>query len=266
MPMDMPWTKKQRVAVAELYGPIGGSLKSRTLAPMFKALREDKGVKALVLDIDSPGGSASESDYLYEAIKAVAARKPVVAFIRAVGASGGYYLACAGERIVAQRSAIVGSIGVITIRPQIVELMQKIGVQIGVTATGPLKGMGLPFREESHEERVKSEALINAFFDRFVEVVAAGRRVPRERVLEWATGEVFWASQAKDLGLLDELGNLEQAVAVAARLGNVPEKNAVTVRPRLPLGQRLLQRVASPAGAALRAEVERLLSPRIEYR
>ncbi|HZU75389.1 MAG TPA: signal peptide peptidase SppA [Dehalococcoidia bacterium] len=264
--MELRFLGRPRVAVAELHGAIGGPLKSRTLAPLLKALREDKQIKALVLDIDSPGGSASESDYLYEAIRAVGARKPVVAYIRSVGASGGYFLACAAERIVAQRSAIVGSIGVITIRPQIVELMQKVGVEVDVLATGPYKGMGLPFKKETPEERQKNEALINAFFDRFVDVVAAGRRVPRERALAWATGEVFWASQARDQGLVDELGTLERAIAVAAGLGRVPEKNAVTVKPKLPLGQRLLQQITSPAGAALRAELDRLLAPRIEYR
>ncbi len=264
--MNLPLPNRPRIAVVEIYGTIGGSVRSRTYAPLFKALREDRSIRALVLDIDSPGGSASESDYLYGLIRKTAARKPVIAFIRGTGASGAYFIACAAQRIVAQRSSIIGSIGVITIRPQVQELLEKIGVQVSVTATGPLKGMGLPFREESEQEKAKNEALVGAFFAHFIDVVAAGRRVPKETVRDWATGEVFWAPQALERGLIDELGDLEDAVAVAARLGGVPRKQVVTVRPKLPFPQRLFQRVASASLNAARVEAERLFAPRIEYR
>jgi len=126
--------------------------------------------------------------------------------------------------------------------------------------------MGLPFREESEQERQKFEAMIGSFFEHFLDVVAEGRRVPKETVRGWATGEIFWAPQALDKGLVDELGDLEQAITVAAALGNVPEKNTVTVRPKAPIMQRLLQRSAAAAGTAIRTEIDRLLTPRIEYR
>ncbi|HEY7294496.1 MAG TPA: signal peptide peptidase SppA [Dehalococcoidia bacterium] len=264
--MNLALPNRPRVAVVEMYGTIGGHLRSRTYAPLFKALREERAVRALVLDIDSPGGSASESDYLYSLIRKVAARKPVVAFIRGTGASGAYFIACAAQRIVAQRSSIVGSIGVITIRPQMQELLDKVGIKVSVTATGPLKGMGLPFREESEQEKAKNEALVGTFFEHFLDVVAAGRRVSKETARGWATGEVFWAPQARERGMVDELGDLEHAVAVAAKLGEVPRKNVVTVRPKLPFPQRLLQRVASASLSAAHAEAERLFTPRIEYR
>jgi protease-4 len=264
--MAFPGLTRPKVAVVEVYGTIGGSVRSRHFAPMFKALRENKQVRAVVLDIDSPGGSASESDYLYRSLQLLAAQKPLVAFIRGVGASGSYFLACAGQRIVAQRSSVVGSIGVITIRPQVQELLGKMGVQVNVTATGPLKGMGLPFRPESEEERTKNQAMVDAFFQHFIAVVAEGRHVPETTVRDWATGEVFWGKEALAKGLVDELGELEDAIAVAAKLGHTPEKNVVAVRPRIPLGQRLMQRVASASTAAVRTELERLLAPRIEYR
>ena len=264
--MDVPMVGKSKVAVVEIAGQIGAQVRSRQYAPMLKALREDKRVRAVLLDIDSPGGGASDSDYIYECVRAVQAEKPVVAFIRGTGASGAYFIACAAERIVAQRSAIVGSIGVITLRPQVQQLLDKIGVQINVTATGPLKGMGLPFREESEAERAKTEALITQFFDHFLDVVAAGRKVDRETVRGWATGEIFWAPQALERGMIDELGGLEQALSVAARLGGVSEKNAVTVRPHQPLVQRLLQRSAQAAAQSVAAEAVRLFSARIDYR
>lgn len=264
--MNLTPFSRPRVAVVEMYGAIGGNVRSHTFAPLFKALREDRGIRAVVLDIDSPGGSASDSDYLYGLIRRVARRKPVVAFIRGTGASGAYFIACAAPRIVAQRSSIVGSIGVITIRTQVQELLEKIGVKVSVTATGPLKGMGLPFREESSQEKAKNEALVGAFFEHFIDVVAAGRKRSRDDVRAWATGEVFWAPQALERGMVDELGDLEHAVAVAAKLGGVSHRHAVTVRPKLPFPQRLLQRVASASLHAASAEAERLLAPRVEYR
>lgn len=257
---------KTKVAVVEINGAIGAQVRSRQFAPLFKALREDKAVRAVVLDIDSPGGGASDSDYLYMGVKALAAKKPVVAFIRGTGASGAYLLACAAQRIVAQRSGIVGSIGVITIRPQMQDLLEKIGVQVNVTATGPLKGMGLPFRAETPEEHAKTEALIGQFFEHFIDIVAEGRKVSRDVVRSWATGEIFWATQALERGLVDELGELEAAIAVAAKLGGVSEKRTVSVRPRQPLMQRLLQRSASAAAQAVAGEAVRLFSARIEYR
>ncbi|HLZ73330.1 MAG TPA: signal peptide peptidase SppA [Dehalococcoidia bacterium] len=264
--MNLPLPNRPRVAVVEMNGTIGGGVRSRSYAPLFKALREDRGVRALVLDIDSPGGSASESDYLYGQIRRAAARKPVIAFIRGTGASGAYFIACAGQRIIAQRSSIIGSIGVITIRPQVQELLEKIGVKVSVTATGPLKGMGLPFREESEQEKAKNEALVGAFFEHFIDVVAAGRKVSKETVRGWATGEVFWAPQALERGMVDELGDLEHAVAVAAKLVDISPKQAVTVRPKLPFPQRLLQRAAAASLNAARAEAERLFAARVEYR
>jgi protease IV len=264
--MELPALGKSKVAVVEIAGQIGVQVRSRQFAPMLKALREDKRVRAVVLDIDSPGGGASDSDYIYESVRALQAEKPVIAFIRGTGASGAYFIACAAERIVAQRSAIVGSIGVITLRPQVQQLLDKIGVQINVTATGPLKGMGLPFREETPEEHPKTETLITQFFDHFLDVVAEGRKVDRETARGWATGEIFWAPQALERGMVDELGGLEQALAVAARLGGVSEKNAVTVRPHQPLVQRLLQRSASAAAQAIAGEAVRLFSARVEYR
>ncbi|MHB8575665.1 MAG: S49 family peptidase, partial [Dehalococcoidia bacterium] len=194
------------------------------------------------------------------------AKKPVVAFIRGTGASGGYFLACAAERIVAQRSSIVGSIGVITIRPAITELLGKIGVTVNVEATGPLKGMGMPFRDESAAEKAKNKQLIDAFFEQFLDVVVEGRHVSRETARSWATGEVFWGRQALEKGLVDELGELEHAITVAAKLGDVPEKNVVSVRPHVSISQRLMHRVGSSASTAIRAEIDRWFTPRIELR
>src|SRR5205814_1352287 len=148
------------------------------------------------------------------------------------------------------RASVVGSIGVITIRPVAEEMLSRIGVRVDVTKTGPLKGMGLPFVEVTDEERVKDARMVQQFFDHFVRVVAEGRRVPEATVREWATGEVFWGEEALEKGLVDELGDLERAITLAAAMARIPER-VQRVRPRrAPLVQRL---VGQGAEAAVRA-------------
>jgi protease-4 len=259
--MDLPIIPKKRVAVIDFHGAIGTSIRSQIYVPMLKRLREDDRTKAVVLDIDSPGGSATVSDYLYLELQKLARKKPVISFVRGTCASGSYFLACASSRIIAQRSAIVGSIGVMLIRPEMQELLSKIGVHVAVTTTGPYKGMGLPFRGMTPEEERKNQEMANRFFDHFVSVVAEGRHVAPDVARGWATGEVWWASEALDMGLVDELGDLERATAYAAERAGIAE-HVETVRPSRPLAQRLMSQVAYAWTRAAGAEIERLLSVR----
>jgi protease IV len=256
--MELPFLIKPRVAVVELHGTIGAGIRSQHYVPLLKRLREDQRTHAVVLDIDSPGGSATVSDYIYLEVRKLAEQKPVVAFVRGTCASGSYFVACGASRIIALRSAIIGSIGVMMIRPEVQELLSKVGVHVAVTTTGPYKGMGLPFREMTPEEERKNQELADRFFDQFVGVVAEGRRVPGETARGWATGEVWWAGEAKALGMVDELGDLERATAYAAEKAGIPE-HSETVHPPRPLGQRLITRFASSMAQAAGAEVERLL-------
>jgi protease IV len=262
----LPWLAP-KVAVVELYGTIGGAVRTQQYVPALKALREDRHVRAVVLDIDSPGGSATATDYLYTEVRKLAAKKPVVAFIRGIGASGAYFLAVGAQRIVATHGSVVGSIGVISIRPVAEELLGKIGVQVAVARSGPLKGMGSPFIAMTEEERAKDQAMIDRFFQRFLGVVAEGRKQPVEKVREWATGEVFWGDEALERGMIDELGDLERATQLAARLARIPADRTSTVRPRrLPIFQRLTGQFSESLARAVSAEVERALTARIEYR
>ena len=116
--MAIVMAKRSKIAVVEIHGTIGATVKSPEIEKLLNRVRQDPGFRALVLDIDSGGGSASPSDYIYRAAKRIAGRKPVVACIRGVGASGAYMIACAAHRIVAAPGAIVGSIGVISVRPR----------------------------------------------------------------------------------------------------------------------------------------------------
>lgn len=233
-----------RVAVVELFGSIGGQIKSHQYEHIFTNIAKNDRIRALVLDIDSPGGGVSASDYLYRSVLKVAERKPVVASIRGLGASGAYYISCAANKIVATPGAIIGSIGVISVRPALQELLEKVGVGVNVNKSGPYKDMGAFWRDATDEEQGKMQELIDESYDTFVSIVAQGREMAEAKVREVATGEVFWAPKAKELNLVDELGDLQTAIDLAADMAGAPRK-PVFMRPRKGLRQLLM----NPAGA-----------------
>jgi len=243
------------VAVLRLHGPIVGGGRSADLTELARHLRESRRVPAVVLDIDSPGGSATASDDLFLAFQRLAAKKPLVASIRGTGASGAYLAAMAAQRLLANPTAVVGSIGVISASPRLVKLLERAGVEVSETRAGRLKGMGAPWREESPEEHDKEQQVIEAFYASFVRRVAAGRGLSEERVRELATGEVWLGEQALELGLVDEVGDLERAIEVAAELAHVPARGA-PVRLRRPFLARLVDRFAGRAATALADQVE----------
>src|SRR5690349_13735538 len=201
-----------RVAILRLYGPISGGARSADFVELVRRLRESKRVPAVVLDIDSPGGSATASDDMFLALERLAATKPVIAAIRGTGASGAYLAAMAAHRIVAQPHAIVGSIGVISAGPRLPRLLDRLGITVTENRAGRLKGMGAPWRDDTDEERAKEQAIVDAFYDAFVGRVAIGRRLPEATVRDLATGEIWLGEEAVRLGLVDEVGDLERAV------------------------------------------------------
>ena len=235
--------KRQKIAVVEMHGTIGGSVKSPAFERVLTGVRRDSRIRALVLDIDSPGGGVPASGYLYRAVARIAEEKPVVASIRGVGASGAYLIACASQRIVASPSAIVGSIGVISIRPVLQHLLERLGVSVSVNKSGALKDMGAFWREATPEESQKMQSLIDESYDDFVAKVARSRGMDEASVREVATGEVFWAPKAKEVGLIDELGDLDRAIDLAAELSGAPRR-PVFIRPRRGLRERMLGPVA----------------------
>ncbi len=189
-----------RVAVLRLYGPIGGGARTADWIELVRRLRESKKVPAVVLDIDSPGGSATASDDMFLALERLAAKKPLIAAIRGTGASGSYLAALAAHRIVAQPHAVVGSIGVISAGPRIPQLLERLGISVTENRAGRLKGMGAPWRDETDEERAKEQAVVDAFYDAFVSRVAKGRHLPEATARELATGEIWLGDEAASPG------------------------------------------------------------------
>jgi len=250
------------VAILRLYGPIAGGARTADWIELVRRLRESRRVPAVVLDIDSPGGSATASDDMFLALERLAAKKPLVAAIRGTGASGSYLAAMAARRIVAQPHAVVGSIGVISAGARLPRLLDRLGVSVAENRAGRLKGMGAPWRDETDEERAKEQALVDAFYSAFVARVAIGRHIPEERVRELATGEVWLGEQALELGLVDEIGDLERAVELAAAAAGVPARSA-PVRMRRPILARLAGGFAASLATAAADEIEARLEGRL---
>jgi protease-4 len=264
--IDVPW-QKPRIVVLEISGAIGTQIRGPEMVRAIKLLREDARVQAVVVEIDSPGGSAAVSDMIYRSLQRLGKKKPVVAFTGTAALSGGYLIACAAQKIVSLPTALVGSIGVIFTRPVVEELMQKLGVRMVMTHEGRLKAMFQPWREPTPEETQKVQAMAEEYYDWFVNAVATSRNMSVPAVKEIATGEMFSANRGHEIGLVDELGDFERATDLAKELANVVETPRLQwIRPRRPLLERVLARGASSMAAAIFAEAETRISPRIDFR
>lgn len=210
------------------------SLLARVREELKKAEDDDR-IQALVVRINSPGGTATASDILYRELSAFKARKkiPVVAAIMDVGASGGYYVALAADTIVAHPTTVTGSIGVVMLTLNAEGLLQKVGVAPLAIKSGAKKDMGSPFRGLSDEERQIFQGVIDDLYGRFVTLIAKERRIPEDKVRAFADGRIYTAQQAKELGLVDRVGYLEEAVETAKQAARLPEARVVMYhRPR----------------------------------
>ncbi len=212
---------RDKVAVVELKGLITDSTDLvRTLDEL--GARED--VKAVVLRVDSPGGSVGPSQELYSALRRLDKKKPVVASMASVAASGGYYAASAARRIVANPGTITGSIGVIVQFMSAEDLLKKLGLRGYVIKSGKFKDAGSPLRKMTPEERAVLQGLVNEVNMQFVRAVAEGRGLDLKEVRKLADGRIFTGEEARKKGLVDELGDLARAINLGARLGGIKGK------------------------------------------
>jgi protease-4 len=264
--MPFIFDRRGGVAVVEIHGVIGTRVRESVYARLFDAIGRNKQYKALLLDINSPGGSATGSDLMYHSLQKVAQQKPVVAYVSGIGASGGYYLCCAASKVVALPTALVGSIGVIYLRPILEQLLGKVGIELSVFKGGRLKDMTGFWRSPTDEESEKFQGLISEMYDTFVSVVAQGRSLEDSQVRELATGEIYTARRGHEMGLVDELGDFDLALNLAAELGNVRPKPR-WIRPKRSFSERLTGRVGNraPGLGLLSAETLRLLAGGMYY-
>ncbi|MBM4167996.1 MAG: signal peptide peptidase SppA [Ignavibacteria bacterium] len=218
-------TSGKKVAIVELNDVI---LSSKEIVRQFKKYRENSSVRAIVFRIESPGGGVSASQEIYEEVKKTReSGKPVVVSMGSVAASGGYYVACGASRIMANPGTITGSIGVIFQYLHINELLKKIGVDAATYKTGKYKDAGSPFRNPTEDDRVLYSQLLADVYDQFVEVVATERKLKRATVIKYADGRVFTGRQAHEYGFVDTLGTFQDAIGLAAKLGDIEGKPRV---------------------------------------
>ncbi|MBI5182832.1 MAG: signal peptide peptidase SppA [Nitrospinae bacterium] len=219
---DGIWDKGDKIALINIEGIITDS---RDIIKQITKYKEDSSIKGIVLNINSPGGGVAPSQEIYkEILKLHDNNKKVVVSMGSLAASGGYYIACAADRIVANPGTITGSIGVIMTFSNIEELMKKIGFKIDVIKSGRYKDIGSPNRSITDEERDILQEVIDDVYDQFIEAVAKGRKMDSGRVKELADGRVFSGRQAQQIGLLDELGNLQDAFSIMAEMVGIKGK------------------------------------------
>ena len=190
---------------------------------------DDDEVRALIVRINSPGGTITASDLIYREIEVFKTRRkvPVITIMMDVAASGGYYAALAGDTIMALPTTVTGSIGVVMLTVNAQGLMEKIGVAPLAIKSGAMKDAGSPFRPLTEQERAVFQSVIDQMYTRFVSLIVRSRRMPEEKVRAAADGRIYTAEQAKALGLVDEIGYMDDAVAAARKAAGVAQARVV---------------------------------------
>ncbi len=251
-----------RVAIVEVFGTITSPY---DVIRQLKKYGEDGSIPSVVLHINSPGGGVAASQEIYEEINKLREKGvKVVASMSAVAASGAYYIACAADTIVANPGTLTGSIGVIFEWPILSELMRKLGVKLEVIKSGDMKDVGSIGRPITRREREMLQSVVDDTYNQFVEVISRERGLPIEDVIELADGRIFTGNQARDLGLVDVIGNFEDAIQIAAEMGGI-EGKPKTVKERVrrvSWWELLTERMGELAGVL---EEDKNM-PKLEYR
>jgi protease-4 len=217
------------IGVVEVYGAIDDDL-ARQVIRQLERFTDNSSIQAIVVHVNSPGGGVAPSQEIYDAMLRARDEKPVVVSMASVAASGGYYIACAADRIVANPGTLTGSIGVIFQFHTFQDLMGKIGVGTETVKSGELKDVGSYSRPMTDKEREMLNAVVQSTYEQFVEVVAGSREKEKTEIYPLADGSVYTGLQAYNLGLIDTLGGLHEAVELAADLAEITGEPTV-VRP-----------------------------------
>ena len=201
------------------------------IVSQLRKAEDDPEVKAVLLKIDSPGGSVIASDLIYNEIMAFKQRKKakVVAAMMGVAASGGYYIALPADFILAHPTTVTGSVGVLFLNPNVSGLMEKIGVDVNVSKTGENKDMGSPFRQATEEEQGIIQDIVDRLGAQFLDHIAEHRKLGPNRLKEISSARIYLADDALKLGMVDSIGYLDEAVSRAKKLADLPEDAKVVV-------------------------------------
>jgi protease-4 len=276
-------TGKAKILLMDLSGVLQDEQLSFSLGappprvPLLARVREelekaeqDDAVRAVIIKINSPGGTITASDILYREIAEFKGRRkiPVTAAIMDVGASGGYYVALAADTIVAHPTSVTGSLGVVMLTVNAQGLMEKIGVASQAIKSGPMKDAGSPFRALTPEERAVFQEVIDDMYGRFVRLIAQSRKLPEERVRAIADGRIYTAQQALALGLVDRVAYLDQVVASTKQALDVREARVVMYHRPKEYRATIYSTAPPPAGESALGQLTGLMAspgPRFMY-
>jgi protease-4 len=211
----------EKVGVVEIKGLIS---ESRPILKQLDRYRQDSRIKAVVLRINSPGGAVGPSQEILREVEKLRREKKVVASLGTLAASGGYYVACGADLIMANPGTATGSIGVVMQFANAEQLTKKLGLNLFSLKAGRYKDVGSPFRSMTPEEKAYLQKLLDNIYQQFLRDVARNRKIPLEKMRRLAEGRIYTGEEAKNLGLVDEFGNLPDAIEKAGRLGGIKGK------------------------------------------
>ena len=219
----------EKVGVIPIEGIIGDSTE---IVSEIEEFAENGSIRAVVLRIDSPGGGVAPSQEIYQAVRELRKKKKVVVSMGSVAASGGYMIAVAADRIIANPGTITGSISAVMHYANVEELLKKVGVRSSVIKSGKFKDIGSPARSMTGEERALIQGIVDDIYDQFIRTVSENRKIPLSKIKRLSDGRIFTGRQAKELGLVDELGGLQDAVLLAGQLSGMKDKPEIVYAAR----------------------------------
>ena len=213
-----------KVGIVRVEGFIGDT---RDVVEQLNQFGKDDAIKAVVLRIDSPGGGVASSQEIYAAVTDLKKKKKVITSMGSLAASGGYMVACATDKIVANPGTMTGSISAVMHFANAEELLKKLGLKASAVKSGKFKDIGSPVREMTAEERALLQELVDDIYDQFLDMVARDRNIPKENLRKIADGRIFTGRQAQKLGLVDYLGDMGYAVTLAGEMSGIKGKPEV---------------------------------------
>ncbi|AEH22934.1 signal peptide peptidase SppA, 36K type [Thermodesulfobacterium geofontis OPF15] len=235
---------KPQIGVLEIKGVI---LDAEEYLMAINAMAKDRSIKAIVVRIDSPGGSVGASQEIFEELKKTRMKKPVIVSMGSVAASGGLYVSLGGTKIFASPGTVTGSIGVVLEIPNIEKLLKKVGVETETIKSGAYKDTGSIYRPLTPEEKEYLREKVKLIHDQFIKAISEERKIPIEKVKEFADGRIFTGEEALSLGLVDELGNFWDAVNEAKKLAKITEAKLVF----LPKKKGFLSKILEEKGSSI---------------
>ena len=212
------FTLNDKVGVVTVQGVMTDA---REIVSQLNDFAKDDSIRAVVLRIESPGGAVAPAEEIYGAVRELRKKKPVVSSMGSIAASGGYLVACATNRIVANSGTITGSISAIIHYANAEVLLKKIGIQSSAIKSGKYKDMGSPARGLTPEEKVLLQSVVDDIYDYLLDVISRDRKIKVEELRKIADGRIFTGRQAQKLGLVDELGDMEYALNLAGKLAGL---------------------------------------------